>query len=206
MWLSVITSFALSGIGVGVFAVITNLHIFIQFHREIKIMFFNSLIGVFGIVLYSLNVPIVGWEFISIQEAVKKYIMCNENIHYYICTEYVDEYIVLLTNLIWLSNSRFIVWYMEYLNTLIFILFYLRKPLISIIIQYFLHTITFILSICCVVVVVLPSFPNLIIPYSSIISPIILQCVYLLIVLYEYKTIYYSKLYSINYVIISHDL
>jgi hypothetical protein len=200
MLLLFVASVLFSCNGLGIYTVLTNLNIYSHFPREIFTMFFNAFIGVFGLILYSLNIPVLGWDLISIEDAVNEKVTCKE---YDNCQKYIDLYISTLNLLVWVSNARFITWYLEYVNTLFFILFFLKHPYISIILQYTLHTINFTLCIFCFVLVVIPNFPMLVVPYANVVSPIIIQSVVMFIVLYEYNTIYSSSLYSLKYTV--HD-
>lgn len=198
MLLSFVASVLFSCVGLGVFTVLTNLNLYSHFPREIYIMFFNSIVGVFGIILYSLNIPVLGWDLMSIEDAVYEKVTCKHDDE---CDTYVNQYINVLYILVYASNARFIVWYLEFVNTLFFILYFLKQPYIPITIQYTLHTINFILCVFCFVLVLIPDFPLLVIPYANDVSPIIIQCVVMFIVIYEYKTIYYSPLYSLKYIV-----
>ena len=199
MILSFVASVLFSCIGLGIYTVLTNLNLYSHFPREIFTMFFNSFVGVFGLILYSLNIPVLGWNLMSIEDAVNEKVTCKH--HDDQCRTYIDQYINVLNLLVNVSNVRFIVWYCEYINTLFFILFFLKQPYIPITLQYTLHTINFILCVFCFVLVLIPDFPMLVVPYANAISPIIIQCVVMFVVIYEYRTIYYSQLYSLKYVI-----
>jgi hypothetical protein len=198
MLVSFTSSILFSGIGLGVYTVLINLSIYSHFPREVFSMFFNSFIGVLGLILYSSNIPLLGWDLISIEDAVHERVVCR---HTDVCSTYIDQYIQQLYILVWASNIRFIVWYIEYLNTLFFIKLFLTRPYPSIITQYTLHTINFLLCVFCFILVTIPTFPMLVIPYANYVSPIILQCLVMFIVLYEYSTIFYSPLYSVKYVL-----
>lgn len=200
MWIAFIASLAMAGFGIGIYTILIYTNLFFAFPNELTIMIFNAMMGVIGIVLYSLNIPYLGWEIVTIEDAVYNNIRCTSSNDE--CIQNIDKYKKYLYTLIWCSNSRFIAWYFEYINSLLFIMFFLKKPYLSIVIQYLLHSINFILSIVCLIIVLLPDFPMLLIPYSSSISPIVIQCVIVFIILFQYKTIYYSKLYALKYEVI----
>ena len=197
MLLSFVASVLFSCTGLGIYTVLTNLNLYSHFPREIYTMFFNAFVGVFGLILYSLNIPVLGWDLISIEDAVYEKVTCKHDD----CQQYINQYVNTLYLLVWVSNARFITWYLEYVNTLFFILFFLKQPYIPITVQYTLHTINFTLCIFCFVLVLIPDFPMLVVPYANDVSPIIIQSVVMFIVLYEYKTIFYSSLYSLKYII-----
>ena len=82
----------------------------------LTVAIFNGIMGILGVILYSLNIPVLGWKFISIEEAVT----CPHTYNTSQCNQVVPEYKTYLYTLIWCSNVRFIAWYMEYINTLLF--------------------------------------------------------------------------------------
>ena len=147
----------------------------------------NGIVGMAGYLLYILNIPLTG----TISPLL---VLVPSN-----CLSLCDDAQSTLATYALTSTLRFVCWYLEAVNSFLFVMIFLGQPVKMILIRYGLHTLNLLLSVASLILASDKEFPNSYIAGGNFVSPVVVQMVILLFVILSYFAIFRSRLYRITW-------